>query len=165
MTSSNHNETNDLAITRVIDVPRERVWEAWTNPEVLKQWFCPRPWRVTDCTIELHPGGRFHTTMAGPDGEVMPNPGVILEVVPFERLVTTDAYTEAWKPAEKPFMTAIVEFEDLGGKTRYTATARHWNVEDRIAHEKMGFYDGWNTALDQLIELVTSASWPSEDAG
>ena len=150
--------SNDLSITRVIDVPRERVWEAWTNPEQLKQWFCPRPWRVTECTIELRPGGKFATTMAGPDGEEMPNPGVVLEVVPFERLVTTDAYTEAWKPSEKPFMTAIIEFEDLGGKTRYTATARHWNADDRAAHEQMGFFDGWNTALDQMIELLTSAS-------
>ena len=70
------------------------------------------------------------------------------------RLVLTDAYTEAWQPSEKPFMTAIMTFAAEGNKTRYTARVLHWSVADRQAHEEMGFYSGWATATDQLEELL-----------
>jgi uncharacterized protein YndB with AHSA1/START domain len=79
---------------------------------------------------------------------------VYLEVVPNERLVFTDAYTAAWEPSGKPFMTVVVTFEDVGGKTRYTARVRHWSVEDREAHEKMGFHEGWGRCADQLAALA-----------
>jgi uncharacterized protein YndB with AHSA1/START domain len=71
-----------------------------------------------------------------------------------ERLVFTDAYTSAWQPSEKPFMTAILTFEDEGGKTRYTARALHWTVADRETHEKMGFHEGWGAVTDQLADML-----------
>ena len=92
----------------------------------------------------------------GPNGERFPNRGVYLDVAPNERIVFTDAYTDAWTPAEKPFFTAIVTFEDEGGKTRYTARALHWTAADREAHEKMGFHEGWGKAADQLAELAAN---------
>ncbi len=93
--------------------------------------------------------------MNGPNGEVVENRGVYLEVVPNEKLVFTDAFTSAWMPSEKPFMTGIVLLEDMGGgRTKYTAIARHWNEEDKQAHEAMGFHEGWGAAADQLTELV-----------
>ena len=93
--------------------------------------------------------------MRSPEGVDYPNPGVYLEVVPNEKLVITDAYTEAWKPSEKPFMTVVLTFEDAGpGKTKYTAIARHWSAEDRDAHEKMGFHEGWGQCTDQLEALA-----------
>ena len=73
-----------------------------------------------------------------------------------KRIVFTDAYTEAWVPSEKPFMTGIITFEDEGGKTRYTARVRHWSAEDRKKHEEMGFHEGWSKATDQLVELVAT---------
>ena len=94
--------------------------------------------------------------MQGPDGTEMPNPGVYLEVIPNKRLVITDAYTEAWKPSAKPFATIDLHFEDLGGKTKYTAIVRHWTMADKEAHEKMGFQTGWGTATDQLEALIKS---------
>jgi uncharacterized protein YndB with AHSA1/START domain len=92
--------------------------------------------------------------MRDPDGHEFPNRRVYLEVVENERLVFTDAYSEAWKPSEKPFMTVIVTFENERGKTRYTARARHWTVVDREPHEKMGFHEGWGRATDQREALV-----------
>ena len=83
-------------------------------------------------------------------------PGVYLEVVPNKRLVITDAYTEAWMPSAKPFATIDLNFEDLGGKTKYTAIVRHWTKEDKEAHEKMGFHSGWGTATSQLEALIKS---------
>lgn len=145
----------ELVLSRVVDAPRARLWEAWTTPEQLKQWFVPKPWEIARVELDLRPGGVFHTVMRSPDGTEYDNPGIYLEIVPYERLVFTDAYVSAWQPSEKPFMTAILTMEDAGpGKTRYTAVARHWTVDDRVAHEKMGFYDGWGTVLDQLVAYV-----------
>ena len=92
--------------------------------------------------------------MRDPEGKDWPNPGVYLDVVENERLVFTDAYVRAWEPSTKPFMTAIVTFVDEGGKTRYTARVLHWTVEDRKAHEKMGFHAGWGQCADQLAALA-----------
>ncbi len=92
--------------------------------------------------------------MHGPDGNEFPHRGVYLEVIANERLVFTDAYTTAWELSSKPFMTVILSFEDAGGKTRYTARARHWTEADRETHEKMGFHEGWGRCTDQLAALV-----------
>jgi uncharacterized protein YndB with AHSA1/START domain len=92
--------------------------------------------------------------MRSPDGNEFPNRGVYLEVVENERLVFTDAYTKAWEPSPKPFMTVIITFEDEDAKTCYTARVRQWTAADREAHEKMGFHRGWGQCADQLAALV-----------
>jgi uncharacterized protein YndB with AHSA1/START domain len=146
----------ELTLTRLIDAPREKVYRAWTEPELLKQWFTPRPWTTPVVETDVRPGGASYILMRGPEGEEHPNRGVYLEVVKNERLVFTDAYTSAWEPSGKPFMTVILTFEEQGGKTRYTARVLHWSVADREAHEKMGFHPGWDHATDQLVTLVAS---------
>ncbi|MCX6177929.1 MAG: SRPBCC domain-containing protein [Chlorobiales bacterium] len=83
-----------------------------------------------------------------------PSRGVYLDVIKDERLVFTDAYTKAWEPSEKPFMTVTVTFESEDGATRYTARAVHWTVADREEHEKMGFHEGWGKCAEQLADLV-----------
>lgn len=145
----------ELVLTRDVPVPAAKLYQGWTDPELMKQWFVPKPWSIAKIDIDLRPGGSSCVVMRSPEGQEFPNLGVYLEVVPNERLVFTDAYTSAWVPSEHPFMTAIVTFEDLGnGNTRYTARALHWTEEDRKKHEEMGFHPGWNQCLDQLIELV-----------
>lgn len=146
----------ELVLTRLIDAPREKLYRAWTEPELIKQWFTPAPWTTPHAETDVRPGGSSLIVMRGPDGTEFPNRGVYLEVVPNERLVFTDAYTKAWEPSEKPFFTCIITFEEEGGKTRYTARARHWTVADREAHEKMGFHEGWGKCADQLAALVAA---------
>ena len=143
-------ERRDLVLNRLIDAPRDKVWRCWTEPDLLVQWFAPQPWSTPAASLDVRPGGVSAITMRSPDGDEFPSSGVYLEVVPHEKLVFTDAYTDAWTPAEKPFFTAVLTFKDEGGKTRYTARARHWREEDREAHEKMGFHEGWNQCADQL---------------
>lgn len=145
---------HELILTRLIDAPREKLFRAWTEPELLKRWFTPRPWTTPVVETDVRPGGSSYILMRGPDGNEFPNRGVYLEVVRNERIVFTDAYTAAWEPSGKPFMTGIITFEDAGGKTRYTARVRHWSEADREAHEKMGFHEGWGKATDQLEALV-----------
>ena len=145
----------ELVLTREIDAPPEKLFKAWTQPELLKQWFAPLPFTTPHAELDVRPGGSSLIVMRGPDGTDYPNRGVYLEVVENERLVTTDAFTSAWQPSEKPFMTLILTFEDIGsGRTRYTARVRHWTVEDREMHEKRGFHEGWGTCADQLAALV-----------
>ncbi|UYV38346.1 SRPBCC family protein [Rhodobacteraceae bacterium D3-12] len=146
----------DLTFTRKINAPKELLWECWTTPRHIKNFFVPKPHSIDACEIDLRVGGKFNTTM-NVEGNLMENEGIILEVVDCKRLVFTDTYSEGWKPAADPFMTAIVEFADDGkGGTIYTATARHRSPEARQSHEDMGFYDGWGTVATQLEEYAQS---------
>ncbi len=148
-------DKRELLLTRLIDVPRASLFRCWTEPELIVQWFTPPPWKTIRAEIDLRAGGSSLMVMQGPDGTEMPNRGIYLEVVPNQRLVFTDAYSAGWVPADKPFFTGILTFDDEGGKTRYTARARHWTVEDCDQHEKMGFHEGWGIATDQLAALAS----------
>jgi uncharacterized protein YndB with AHSA1/START domain len=146
----------DLSFTRTLKAPRRLVWECWTTPRHIREFFVPRPHRVTACDIDLRVGGRFDTTF-DVEGNVMENRGVFLEVVDGEKLVFTDTYTEGWKPAPDPFMTAILLLADAeDGGTTYTAIARHRSPESRQTHEEMGFFSGWGTVVDQLEEYAAT---------
>jgi uncharacterized protein YndB with AHSA1/START domain len=144
----------ELILTRIIDAPRANVYKAWTEPELLKQWFAPLPYTTPVAELDVRPGGANYIVMRGPDGKDLPNRGVYLEVVKNEKLVFTDAYARAWEPSEHPFMTVVLTFEDVGGKTKYTAMVLHWTVADRETHEKMGFHEGWGKATDQLAAVA-----------
>lgn len=149
------SEDYDLVLTRTFDAPPEKVYRAWTEPELLKQWFAPKPFTTPAAELDLRVGGANRITMADPDGNQFPNDGVYLELVPGRKLVFTDAFSEGWKPAAKPFMTAVLTFEPTAdGKTLYTAVARHASAEDMKAHEEMGFHAGWGQCADQLAELL-----------
>lgn len=147
----------ELSLTRDIPVSPDKLFRCWTDPALIVQWFTPAPWQTTRAEVDLRPGGANLIVMKGPDGTEMPNRGVYLAVEPDRRLVFTDAYTAAWQPSGKPFMTVELTFEDLGtGGTRYTAKVRHWTEADREAHEKMGFHQGWGIATDQLAALAAT---------
>lgn len=103
----------DLKLERVVDAPRDLLWLCWTTPEHIKNFFIPAPHKVTECDLDLRVGGRFNTVFEV-DGQRMDNRGVFLEIDPGNKLVFTNGYTEGWKPAETPFMTAILLLEDVG---------------------------------------------------
>lgn len=146
---------HELVLTRLMDGPADKLFRCWTDPDLLKQWFAPKPYTTPVAEMDLRVGGATKIVMKGPDGQEMPNPGTILDVVPGRKLVFTDAYTGDWMPREgKPFLTAVITFEPEGGKTRYTATVRHWTDEDVKKHEAMGFHQGWGICADQLEALA-----------
>ena len=97
----------ELVLTRVIDVPREKLWRCWTEPQLIVQWFTPPPFKTVHAETDVRPGGASYILMKGPDGQEMPNRGVYLEVIRNEKLVFTDAYTRAWEPSAKPFFTGV----------------------------------------------------------
>ncbi|MES2291763.1 MAG: SRPBCC family protein [Pseudomonadota bacterium] len=146
---------HELILTRVMDAPADKLFRCWTDPDLLKQWFAPKPYTTPVAEMDLRVGGATNVVMKSPDGQEMPNPGTILDVVPGRKLVFTDAYTGDWMPREgAPFMTAVITFEPEGGKTRYTATVRHWTGDDVKKHEAMGFHQGWGICADQLEALA-----------
>jgi uncharacterized protein YndB with AHSA1/START domain len=147
----------ELVLDRTLDAPRDAIWRCWTETDLLEQWFCPKPWYVTDAVLDLRPGGEFSTVMHGPEGEEFPNTGICLEVVEGRKLVFTDAFAPGWRPVGRPFFAAEVLLDDAGeGRTRYVARAMHWTEEAMKEHEAMGFHDGWGKAADQLEELAKS---------
>lgn len=144
----------DLVLQREIDVPRELVWAAWTQPEHLVKWFAPAPWTITECEVDLRPGGMLRFVMRSPEGQEYPNIGCYLEIVPNERLVWTDALLPGYRPSEEPFFTALLTLESRGSGTLYTAVAIHRDEASRKKHEEMGFHEGWGMVLDQLVAYV-----------
>ena len=156
-------ETLDLVLERTLDAPIDLVWQAYTNPEHLKQWFAPKPYQITECELDLRPGGIFRIRMTGPDGfdTGHGNAGCVLEVVEGKKLTWTSALGPGFRPAEmgegcESFpMTAVITLEDAGnGKTAYKAVALHKDVQDRDQHAQMGFQDGWGTTAGQLEDYA-----------
>lgn len=148
-------DTRELSIERVLAAPRAAVWRCWVEPELLKQWYCPKPWYVSEAELDVRPGGVNFVVMNGPNGEMNRLPGQYLEVAEGERLVFTDAFDGDWRPAGKPFMVGYVLLSDApGGRTHMKWGARHWSEADTETHKAMGFEKGWNAAADQLDALA-----------
>ncbi|MCU1236237.1 MAG: putative glutathione S-transferase-related transrane protein [Candidatus Solibacter sp.] len=153
----------DLVLERVVDVPRELVWAAWTKPEHIKKWFTPAPWTTIDCEINLRPGGIFRTVIRSPEGQEFPNVGCYLEIVPNEKLVWTSALGPGYRPAiraagtgtcDELYFTAIITLAAEGPGTKYSAVAIHGDEASSKKHEEMGFYQGWGASLDQLVAFA-----------
>lgn len=142
--------SNELAVTRLIDAPPEKVWDVMVNRT--NDWWCPRPWRAEVDFAERRPGAASRTRMFGPDGEQNDHPGLILAWDEGRRFAMTDAITGDLQPSG-PFMLGIWEIEPEGDGTRYTARARHWTPETRAQHLEMGFVEGWGACADQLKAL------------
>ena len=148
----------DLLLERAVAVAPERIWAAWTRPELVTRWFAPAPWQTVECAIDLRPGGRFHFVMQSPEGRRFPNTGCYLEIVENEKLAWTNMLAPGFRPAapaanDLPF-TAIVALEPKGAGTVYRAMAMHGSEEVKAKHAAMGFADGWGKALDQLVALA-----------
>jgi uncharacterized protein YndB with AHSA1/START domain len=149
------NPELDLTITRVIRAPRQVVWQAWTDPAQLAQWWIPAPAKCRVQALDLRPGGAFETLYSEDGEQYGPHvSGCFLDVVEGERLVFTDTLLAGWRPAESPFMTAVITLRDHPDGTEYAAHVMHKSQVDRDNHEEMGFFDGWGTVIEQLAALV-----------
>ena len=158
------NPDLDLVLERTIPVAPERVWAAWTEPELLMQWFTPAPYKTVAADLDIRPGGRFSTTMESPEGERYPNTGCVVAVDPGRLLVWTSVLGEHFRPAapangaDDLAFTGRISIEPTGdGGTRYTATAMHPDQATCRKHDEMGFHDGWGSALDQLVALLSAS--------
>lgn len=160
-----HNDSTDaqsdreFVITRVLNAPRELVFKVWTEPKHIEQWWGPKGFTTRVDEIDLRPGGTWRYVMCSPDGTEYPVKGVFREVVPPERIVTSDEFDEGFEQLVKAdlpsgIIVATAIFEDLGDKTRLTLRIMHPTAEDRRKHEEMGVIAGWNSSFDCLDEVL-----------
>jgi uncharacterized protein YndB with AHSA1/START domain len=153
-----HSST-ELRLDLTLDAPRAAVWRCWTSESDLKEWYCPKPWRVEQAELDVRQGGKFNTIFAGPNGERHDNKGAFLSVERMRSLTFSDAYTEGFIPSGKHYMTGFVELSDApGGKTRMIWGARHASEADKQQHLVMGFVEGWKAAAAQLEERAQTIS-------
>jgi uncharacterized protein YndB with AHSA1/START domain len=157
------NPELDLLLEREVDAPAHLLWRALTTPDLLMQWFCPRPWKTVECDIDLRPGGVFRTVMESPEGVRMgEGKGCYLEVVENQRLVWTSALGPGYRPnmlepGQPGFLfTAVITLEAMGEGAKYSALVIHADPEAKTSHEEMGFHGGWGAALTQLVEVAQS---------
>ncbi|MFA6115569.1 MAG: SRPBCC family protein [Sphingomonas sp.] len=149
------NPDLDLTISRIIKAPRSALWSAWTDPAKFQKWWIPEPARCEVAEMDLAPGGAFVTRISEDGGAFGPHvSGCFLAVDPQERIVFTNALLGGWRPAENPFMTAIITFKDHPLGTDYSAHVMHRSNADRTMHQNLGFNDGWGTVMGQLAKLV-----------
>ena len=157
------NPLLDLELIEDVALRPEQLFDGWTNPEILKKWFCPRPWKVTECSIDLRPGGLFSNVMQSPEGELMPeNKGCYVLIEKPTRLIWTGILGENFRPNQIPQLgfgfVCDLRFISLEqGGTRFHAIVMNSDEEGKIKHEKMGFEQGWRMALSQLVEHYQSS--------
>jgi uncharacterized protein YndB with AHSA1/START domain len=140
----------EVVITRVVDGPRRRVWDAWTKPEHLKNWLTGfEGWTMPVCEIDLRAGGKWRFVWRKSDGAEMGMTGVYKEVVPPERLVNT----ERWGP-EWPETVNTLSFSERGGKTTITLTILYPSKDARDAALKTGMKEGMDVSYERLAEYL-----------
>ncbi len=147
----------DLTLERVIRAPRESVWRAWTEAALLERWWTPVPTQTRVDQLDVRPSGGFVTQMSE-DGQVfVPHTdSVFLLVEEGRRLVFTNAVTSAWRPASPTpvAMSAEILFGEHPDGTDYRVIVRHGDPADRLEHERLGFFDGWDSVTEALAELA-----------
>jgi len=150
-----------LVIERVLDATRERVWRAWTEPEMVKRWWGPKGFTAPSSEIDLRIGGRYLSCMRAPDGKDYWSTGTYREIRPLEMIVATDSFADEagnvvsaaqyGMSADFPLeMEVTVTFEERGDRT--VLTLRHAGVPAREHLEDMR--QGWNESLDKLAEIL-----------
>ena len=145
----------DLEISRIIKAPRADVWDAWTRPEQFAKWWVPAPALCRVAEMELRPGGALTTLISEDGAEFGPHlSACYLEIEAGRRMVFTNALVGGWRPAEQPFITAVITLDDHDLGTAYRAVVMHKDSETRSTHQELGFYDGWGTVASQLAALV-----------
>ena len=138
----------EVVITRVVDAPRRLVFEAYTNPEHVAHWMLgPQGWSMPVCEIDLRVGGAWHFVWRRADGSEMAMRGVYQEIVPPERLVSTEAWGGDWP---ETLNTLALSEED--GKTTITSRVLYPSKEARDAALKTGMKDGVSLSFDRLAE-------------
>jgi len=163
-------DNKDFVISRVFDAPRDLVWKAFTEPERMKQWWGPKGFKVVAAKMDLRPGGSYHYGMKSPDGMTMWGKFIYREVVPNERLVLINSFSDEvggitrhpMSPTWPLELLSVFTFEDApGGKTRFTIrwSAHNASTEEQktfdTSHDSMN--QGWGGTLDQLAAYLKTA--------
>jgi uncharacterized protein YndB with AHSA1/START domain len=142
----------ELVITRIFDAPRELVWQAWTDPKHLAQWWGPKGFNSSACEMDLLVGGRFSLDLCAPNGVIYPCKGTYLEIKIPERIVYSSAAdgTQPCGAGLPPRSVVTVTFFEHQGKTTLTIHTRFESDSDREASLQSGYSTGWAQCLERL---------------
>jgi len=154
----------EIVMTRALDAPRRLAFDAFTKPELVKQWLLGPPgWSMPICEIDLRVGGAYrYVWRRDSDGSEMGMGGVYREIAAPERLVATEKFEQPWYPGEAVGTTVLVE---QGGKTTITQTVLYQSQEARDAVLKSGMERGVAASYDRLAELLASLGTPGMGKG
>jgi uncharacterized protein YndB with AHSA1/START domain len=154
----------EILMTRVLDAPRRLVFDAFTKPELVKQWLLGPPgWTMPVCEIDLRVGGSYRYVWRNTtNGNEMGMGGVYREIATPERIVTTEKFDEAWYPGEA---VGTLILSEQGGKTTVTQTVLYQSREARDVVLKSGMEKGVSASYDRLAELLTSPSAQGMEKG
>jgi uncharacterized protein YndB with AHSA1/START domain len=141
-----------VLITREFDAPRHAVWTAWTTPELVKRWWHAKRGEVTSVEIDLRVGGTWRQVMVTPDGFEVAFHGEYRELLPDERIVSTEVYEGA--PGAEALNT--ITFTEVDGRTTLAILIQHTDRANRDMHIASGMEDGLRDALDLLEETALS---------
>jgi uncharacterized protein YndB with AHSA1/START domain len=142
----------EVMLTRVFDAPRRMVFDAFTKPELLKRWFGPRGWSLSQCEVDLKVGGKWRFVLRSPEGQEMGMSGVWRELQPYDRMVHTESFDDF--PGESQVTTVLTEKD---GKTTLQATVRYASKEVRDAVIASGMEHGAAESYDKLNEMFATA--------
>jgi uncharacterized protein YndB with AHSA1/START domain len=143
----------EIFITREFDAPRHLVYRAWTTPELVRRWWSGHRGRVTSAEIDLRVGGRWRYVMVANGGFEVAFHGEYREIVPDERLVSTEVF-EGMPDAEALDTLTLTAVD--GRRTRMEILVEHANQEGRDAHIQSGMEEGMQEAMDALEQVAVS---------
>lgn len=146
-------DNRTLTIERTLNAPIRLVWDAWTQPEHIAQWWGPKGMNTRVETHDLQVGGAWKFSMKMPDGSDFIAEGVYKEINPPHKLVTSADF----KPMTEG-VTLEVILKAEGDKTHFTFNVVHRSEEYCKQQEAMGFYNGWGSTFDRLAEMVEDQS-------
>ncbi|HYB29737.1 MAG TPA: SRPBCC family protein [Solirubrobacteraceae bacterium] len=141
-----------ILITREFDAPRHLVFKAYTTPELVRRWFHANRGEMTLCEIDLRVGGTWRYVMTAHGGFEVAFHGEYREIVPDERLVSTEVYEGA---PDAPALDTVT-FAEAGGRTTLSILVQHSSRENRDAHINSGMEDGLQDAMRLLEEVAAS---------
>ena len=151
MSNTNDPKNRTLTIKKTFDAPVKLVWEAWTHPDHIVQWWGPPGMKIKVIEHDFKVGGKWKYTMPMPDGNEFISEGKYLEIVEFRKIYTTADFKPMTMGVE-----IVVLFDEDGDKTNFTFSVIHPTEEYCKQQEKMGFYNGWGSAFVRLDALINS---------
>ena len=157
-TNNLDKKVEELVTTRIFDAPRELVYQAWIDPEHIKNWYGPSMFTIARSEVDPTPGGAYLVVMQGPDGSEYPNHGVFKEVVENEKLVLT-LFADEDADGKYTFETVnTITFEDEAGKTKMTLSVEVTKATPQHLENLSGMMKGWKSAFGKLADYLVEAS-------
>jgi uncharacterized protein YndB with AHSA1/START domain len=150
MSNTDNAKNRTLTIKKVFNAPVNLVWNAWTEADQIVQWWAPQGMKIKVIEHNFTVGGKWKFSMPMPNGGDFVSEGTYLEIVEHKKIVTSADFKPMTENVE-----LHVSFEADGDKTNFEFSVVHETEDYAKAQEKMGFYNGWGSALNRMEEVIS----------